>query len=383
MKKIALIADSELPLCSGIGRYQAGLLSHLPAAAPEIEFTVVTSSPLQPFDGVSSSVIDFRLPGSRSMGWAARAASVLSRKGFDAVHLLFHAPYRTPGAEPVIVSVQDINPLVKGRKHPAWRKRLYRRYFPGLISRADLVIVPSGVTAEEILRYMNEPGLEDRIRVVPLGGDSFAGDSAPSARQSDPARTGSAVPDTPSGKERREAPFLLSVNPLAPWKRPERLVNLMQALNAAGLDHELLVTHGGNAARAAAFRARAAAAGLSKRIRIESAPDDATLAGWYGSAEALVALAPHEGFCLPAVEAMHRGCPVVYFRTGALPEVVGEAGISADPGDYYTLAGGIARLTRDSAAGEERSRLSREQASLFTWRRTARKTSELYMELLK
>lgn len=61
-------------------------------------------------------------------------------------------------------------------------------------------------------------------------------------------------------------------------------------------------------------------------IKIGFVPDDA-LPKYYRGATALVTTALHEGFCLPAAEAMACGTPVVALERGALREVVGEGGI--------------------------------------------------------
>ena len=75
----------------------------------------------------------------------------------------------------------------------------------------------------------------------------------------------------------------------------------------------------------------------------------------------LVVTSEHEGFCVPVVEAMAAGVPVVAFDQGAVPEVLGGAGVLVSDKDPYALAAAIAALLRDAprrddlvAAGRER-----------------------------
>ena len=61
----------------------------------------------------------------------------------------------------------------------------------------------------------------------------------------------------------------------------------------------------------------------------------------------LVVASGHEGFGVPPVEAMSVGLPIVYSSAGALPEIVGEAGVVADTEDPWALAGTVAELLGD------------------------------------
>jgi len=107
--------------------------------------------------------------------------------------------------------------------------------------------------------------------------------------------------------------------------------------------------------------------------------------GCYARAEVAVVPSLYEGFCLPAAEAMACGLPVVATTAGALPEVVedGKCGILVPPRDHHALAGALKRLLDDEslrqAMGEEgRERVKRH----FTWEEAARKTLEVYQEVV-
>ena len=82
--------------------------------------------------------------------------------------------------------------------------------------------------------------------------------------------------------------------------------------------------------------------------------DEATLDALYRGAAALAVPSLSEGFGLPALEAMARGCPVVASKAGALPEVVGDAGVLVPPGDPDSLAAALDGILSD----ERRRRLA-------------------------
>jgi alpha-1,3-rhamnosyl/mannosyltransferase len=78
-----------------------------------------------------------------------------------------------------------------------------------------------------------------------------------------------------------------------------------------------------------------------------------------------------EGFGLVALEAMQAGTPVAVSNRGALPEVVGEAGmiIDADDEDGWALA--FLTCVTDERACILRSEMGLKQAEMFSWEKTA------------
>ena len=99
----------------------------------------------------------------------------------------------------------------------------------------------------------------------------------------------------------------------------------------------------------------------------------------YAEAAAAVVPSVYEGFGLPAGEAMACGVPVISTRGGALPEVVGDAGLLVPPADAAALATAIETLLRhpDYAARLAQKGLNRVQRH-FTWQRAAEKTTAVY-----
>jgi glycosyltransferase involved in cell wall biosynthesis len=97
-----------------------------------------------------------------------------------------------------------------------------------------------------------------------------------------------------------------------------------------------------------ALHRHVASLGLSNAVTFGGHASDATVAAAYARSDVLVVTSAHEGYCVPVVEAMSVGLPVVAFRQGALPEVLGEAGVLVDSRDPYTLAATIASVVHDA-----------------------------------
>jgi len=102
-------------------------------------------------------------------------------------------------------------------------------------------------------------------------------------------------------------------------------------------------------------------------------------------AKAALAVVPsvYEGFGLPVGEAMACGVPVISTTGGALPEVVGNAGIVVPPADSDALAKAITELldNPDMARSLATAGYKRVQEN-FTWKRAAEKTVEAYQEAI-
>ena len=103
----------------------------------------------------------------------------------------------------------------------------------------------------------------------------------------------------------------------------------------------------------AALHRYVAELGLAGAVHFSGHASDATVAAAYAHADVLVVTSEHEGFCVPVVEAMAAGVPVVAFDQGAVPEVLGGAGVLVSDKDPYALASAIAALLHDTPRRRE------------------------------
>lgn len=100
----------------------------------------------------------------------------------------------------------------------------------------------------------------------------------------------------------------------------------------------------------------------------------------YDSAELFVTFSWRETFCLPALEALTRGLPVIGSEWGAFSEIVGNAGRLVHPSDYTGAASTILQMLKP----EERmflSALAYQQAERFNWEKTAKDSLIVYQTI--
>lgn len=110
--------------------------------------------------------------------------------------------------------------------------------------------------------------------------------------------------------------------------------------------------------------------GLHHAVTFAGPVSDDALMAHLAESDVLVVPSRHEGFGVPVLEAMLCSLPVVANHAGALPEVVGDAGVLVDATDPYALAQAIALVVGDverraafaAAAGRRIAALSLESA---------------------
>jgi glycosyltransferase involved in cell wall biosynthesis len=152
------------------------------------------------------------------------------------------------------------------------------------------------------------------------------------------------------GRPRHPGGRWLAVGRLAPNKSVEDILAAL-LLTRAGPDPLAELTVIGKPAvpaYAEALRSYAAELGIAAAVHFVGHVDDDALARAYAGADVLLVTSEHEGFCLPVVEAMARDLPVVAYRQGALPEVLGDAGVLVDEKDPATLTEAVRRLGADA-----------------------------------
>lgn len=219
---------------------------------------------------------------------------------------------------------------------------------------ADRVIVPSDRARIDLTAQF---GLDPvKVTAVPHGVDATF---QPAAR---------------AGVELAPGPYILYAASLHPRKNLAGLRDAVAMLAAEGFPHRLVIAGGPAPDRGDSSdlerAARAELPGAPGRVIRITQPSDAELAGLMAGASAFCLPSLYEGFGLTALEAMACGTPVVVSDRGALPEVVGEAGVVAAP-TSTAIADALRRVLSDPELAARLSETGQARAAQFTWARTA------------
>ncbi|WGL16753.1 glycosyltransferase family 4 protein [Microbulbifer bruguierae] len=123
---------------------------------------------------------------------------------------------------------------------------------------------------------------------------------------------------------------------------------------------------------------------LDSTVRFVSGISNGEMAAYYASSGMVVCPSLYEGFGLPAGEAMACGVPVISSDGGALPEVVGDAGIVVPAGDSGALARAIEKLLADESLCQSLARKGRQRIEqLFSWQVAADHLVTYYREIIR
>ncbi len=281
----------------------------------------------------------------------------LTGRCFDVVHSPH--PLLLPSRRAAqVVTIHDLDFL--GHPERAWGE--IRRDYPALARRharrAARVVVPSRHTADEVVRRLGVP--RERIAICPNGAPPWKPREAPPA-----------------------AGHLLFVGSLAPRKNVTGLLAAYARLAERREPPELVLAGGAAPDGAgAAWRQTLEDPRLAGRVRRAGYVDTPTLRSLYAGACALVLPSLDEGFGLPALEAMTLGVPVVASDRGALPEVVGEAGLLVDPTSPAALENALGRILDEPELRARCAARGPVQARKFDWRRSARALRAAYRQAI-
>ena len=243
------------------------------------------------------------------------------------------------------LTVHDLSPL----EHPEWfQKRFsvwYRLFLPIVLKRVQRVFTPSNYVKQKITRRF---GIKEVV-VTPNGVDRSL--FHPCAKQS--------RPDLPGE-------YVLFVGTLEPRKNLERLFQAWNEIKDEFTGMWLLVAGvSGNV-----FKSIRVSKDMD-RVRFLGYVDDQTLAGLYAGASLFVLPSQDEGFGLPALEAMASGVPILVSDGGALPEVVGDAGMTFCLSDPHGLKQSMKECLSNPGLREELRERGLERAKKFSWQTTA------------
>ena len=359
----------------GIGRFAQNLTEAIIRQSGRHDITIFLNGALEsPGSDLQRYFIDLLCPKSVKV-WTPGADPERSREEFLAglapdmvlVPSLFEGIV-TPAytsiptsslAPPTAVVMHDLIPLVR-RDLYLDNNPVLERWYTGKLEhlrRADLLLCNSDDTRRDCIDLL--PFEKDRVITIGGGVDPRIGpEQIPVEEALDLRR-----------KLGLTKPFVMYVGGIDPRKNIEGLIDAFAELPAdIRRRHQIAVVCAAPEMDQARLRAQAEAAGLpSDCVVMTGAVTDEILVKLYNLCRLFVFPSLHEGFGLPAIEAMACGTPVIASTGGSLPEVIGRADALFPPENKPVF---VARLLTGLVDEDWRAALAShglKRARDFTW----------------
>jgi glycosyltransferase involved in cell wall biosynthesis len=378
----------------GIGRYSLALAKAITKAAGQHDVWLALSGRFP--DSIEGLRLDFAdaippericvfdLPGpvaelDPANTWRMQAAELLREKfladldpDIVLVSTLFEGFHnevvassgKMNGTAPSAITLYDLIPFLNRRSYlgDPVKERCYLRRAQSL-KRAELLLAISESTRQEAVK---------ELRIPPGRIANISGGVEPLFR---PLQISSETKNTAMAKLGLQRAFILYLGGLEPRKNLEGLIaafaQLPEPLVAA---HQVAIT--GNLGEKENQRITT----LSHKHRL---PEDTLVCIGHVSDEDLLLLyntcalfvfpSVHEGFGLPALEAMACGAPVIGSNRTSIPEIIDRADALFNPEQPKSIANRIAEVLLNGEFRQSLKGWGPERAKSFTWEATARK----------
>jgi glycosyltransferase involved in cell wall biosynthesis len=237
---------------------------------------------------------------------------------------------------------------------------LGREQLPGLVAASDIAAADSEFNATELSALGAR-----RTAVIPV--------------LVEPARLGSANGAHPARAADR-GPIVLFVGRLSPHKRQDRVIEAFALFRRHRAPGARLMLVGEPVTSAYVDHLVALAEGVAAgAVSIESGLSSSELGDRYRAADVFLCLSEHEGFCVPLLEAMQFGLPVIARAAGAVPEVAGDAAILVDEDDPALVAELLHLATTDREMIDELRRRGHGRLELYAPDRVAARLREVVL----
>ncbi len=373
--RIAIDIRPFLSQSTGVGVLFENLLSELGALDTENSYLLFFSSwkqrpPAGLFAGTSNfQILDHRIP-VRPLNYFWHNYRFPPLELFLGRVDVAHSPH--PLLLPSrrarqVVTIHDLHFLQRPDQVIGEIRRDYPRLVRRSAERADLIQTVSGYTRDAIVSLLGVP--EEKIRIV-----------GPGVRPPEDVveLCHYPLPGLKAGD------YLAFVGTLEPRKNVPALIRayarVVHELGSAA-PASLALAGGGRPEYIRELKSLADELGILPRVVFLGYCSRKEIWRFYAAAAALGITSSVEGFCIPLLEAMAAGTPVVAVGTSAIPEVAGDAALLVDEGDLEGLSDALVKVLADGALRDLMVQRGRDRCRLFTWSASAKKLLGLYNEL--
>jgi len=273
---------------------------------------------------------------------------------------------------PTAVTLYDLIPLIHPDAHlkepvvAAWYQRKVEH-----LRRADLWLAISECSRRDGIDRLSLP--EEWVVNIGAAADGIF-------------RPMNYSPDEQETLRRRHGllqPFVMCTGVIEQRKNIEGLISAYARLPSnVRARHQLAVVSKANAEQIEGLTRLARQCGLQREeLVLTGFVPDSDLVALYNLCEVFVFPSWHEGFGLPALEAMSCGAATIGANTSSVPEVIGRDDALFDPQNVDDIAAKLCSVLTDKAFRQDLRRHAVQQAKNFSWAKTARHAIDAFERL--
>lgn len=344
---IVILADAADNQKAGIHVYTKNIIENLLKIDKKNRYTFIHNKENPFFDGTEHYIVKRRkIPGGESFRRFVKFPNLIKKLKPDIVWEPCHiGPFRLPKGIKRVVTIHDITPVLFPELHVAKSVLIHRIFLRRVLKNADLILVPSKKTKEDIV---NKYGLGGKIKVVNLavGQSNFGG-----------------------GTKYLAEPYILCLGTIEPRKNLQILIEaFVESKREMKIPHKLIL------AGEVGWKSKKLLKNLPEDILVTGFVNEKDKASLYRHAEFFVFPSKYEGFGFPPLEAMNYGKAVIASNGGSLKEFLNTKTLQFDPDDKETLKKHILTLVNNDDLRRDLAEKGLEYAKNFTWEKTARET---------
>jgi glycosyltransferase involved in cell wall biosynthesis len=353
-----------------------GLIRWLPEIEAQHEYFLYSNKNVGLAPSSPETAFQQRIDGSFSscpgaLWLLGRLAGFAKRDNLDAFWASTTIlPFGLPAKILKIVTVHDLVWLRYPETTTRYNLFLQKAFARRGIAEADIVLVNSRSTQEELVQTLGIPFEKTRV-IYPIISEIY--------KPQPPEEAAGYI----SEKYKVPSRYMATVGTVEPRKNLKLLIEAARTLKSKGqLPCPVLVV-GAKGWKNSHLWQEIRDAGLSEReISFMGYLPDEDMPFFYSGAQAFLFPSMYEGFGFPPIEAMACGTPVIASNAQCMPEVLGNAAILESPTSAEDFAAAIARVLMDEDLRETMRARGISNAQRFAARSSAERLLEVFEQRL-
>ncbi|WP_170270484.1 glycosyltransferase family 4 protein [Heliorestis acidaminivorans] len=288
---------------------------------------------------------------------------------------LYHVPQNGIGLPqvkqcPMVATIHDLIPYISPETVGKGYLKIFVEEMPRILETVERIIAPSHCTANDLIKIADVP--KEKIQVIYEAAEPIY---------------------RPMNKEKAKRyirerygitrPYVLYIGGFSPRKNVRLLIQAFHLLNKELPQKVALVLPGKQSKEFNDLEVMVAARKMEEDVHFIGFLPVQEMPWIYNGADVFVYPSLYEGFGLPPLEAMACGVPTLVAHTSSLPEVVGDGALSFSPLKAERLCDLLYGLLTNVDTAQRLAQKGLDRAQLFSWRKAAEETWQVYRQVLR